>query len=134
MAQSGPSDQIVINDHDEEATWHRKERPIAHEISTVDLHLIYGDTWLNRVHRIVFNLSRRSQRVITIEIKSRKNASDASDRDPTASVSRHFITSGDVALSRAFDRDPTTGVSRHFIRSGDVASSRAFDRDPTATT
>ena len=42
MAPSGPSDQIAINDRGEEATWQRKERPIAREISTVDLHLSEG--------------------------------------------------------------------------------------------
>ena len=109
MARSESSDQIAINDHDEDATWHCEERPIAREISTVDLHLINGDTWLNRVHQIVFNLSRRSQRVITVEIKSRKNASDAFDRDPTANVgSWRFITHVDVASSRVSDGDPTT--------------------------
>ena len=38
----------------------------------VDLHLIDGDTWLNRVHRIAINISRRSRRGITVKIKSRK--------------------------------------------------------------
>ena len=99
MARLELSNQITINDRDEEATWHLEERPIAREISTVDLHLFDGDTWLNRVHQIAFNLSRRSRRVITVEIISRKNASDASDRDPTTSVSRRFITHGDVASS-----------------------------------
>ena len=42
-----------------------------------------------------------------VEIKSWKNASDASDRDPTASVSMCFIMRDDVASSRASDRDPT---------------------------
>ena len=28
---SQPSDKIAINDRDEEATWHREERPIAHD-------------------------------------------------------------------------------------------------------
>ena len=42
-----------------------------------------------------------------VKIKSRKNASDASDRDLTTGISRCFITRGDVALSRASDRDPT---------------------------
>ena len=39
MARLEPSDQIAINDHDEEATWQREERPIAREFSTVDLYL-----------------------------------------------------------------------------------------------
>ena len=42
-----------------------------------------------------------------VETKLRRNASDASDRDPTAGVSRSFITRGDVASSRASDRNPT---------------------------
>ena len=29
MAGSEPSDQIAINDRDEEATWHHEERPIT---------------------------------------------------------------------------------------------------------
>ena len=32
----------MINDRDEEATWQREERPIAREISTVDLDLSGG--------------------------------------------------------------------------------------------
>ena len=39
MARSEPSDQIAINDRDEEATWQRVGRPISRAISTVDLHL-----------------------------------------------------------------------------------------------
>ena len=31
MARSEPSDQIAINDRDEEATWHHEERPIARD-------------------------------------------------------------------------------------------------------
>ena len=38
-------------------------------------------------------------RVITVEIRSRKNASDASDRDPTVGVSKRFITRSDVPSS-----------------------------------
>ena len=72
MAQSGASDQIAMDDQERDATWRMVERPIAREISTVDLHLLDGDTWRNRVHQIAFNLSRRSRRVITVEIKSRK--------------------------------------------------------------
>ena len=72
MAQSGASDQIAIDDQERDATWRIVERLIAREISTVDLHLIDGDTWQNRVHRIAFNLSIRSRRVITVKIKSRK--------------------------------------------------------------
>ena len=53
-------------------TWRMVGHPIAREISIVDLHLIDGDTWRNRIHRIAFNLSRRSQGVITVEIKSWK--------------------------------------------------------------
>ena len=106
MARLEPSDQIAINDRDEKTAWHREERPIARGISTVDLHLIDGDTWLNWVHRITFYLSLRLRRVITVEIKSPKNASDTFDRDPTTCVSRRFITRNDVALSREFDRDP----------------------------
>ena len=87
-------------------TWRIMGHPIAPEISTIDLHLIDGDTWQNRVHRITFNLSRRSQGVITVEIKSTENASDASDRDPTAGVSMRFIMQSDVASSQASDRDP----------------------------
>ena len=29
--RSEPSDRIAINDHDEEATWHREERQIARD-------------------------------------------------------------------------------------------------------
>ena len=39
MARSEPSNQIVINDRDEEATWQRVGRPIARAISIDDLHL-----------------------------------------------------------------------------------------------
>ena len=46
-------------------------------------------------------------RVIMVEIKSRRNAFDAFDRDPMTSVSKRFITRVDVASSRASDRDPT---------------------------
>ena len=31
VAWSEPSDQIAINDRDEEETWHREERPIARD-------------------------------------------------------------------------------------------------------
>ena len=72
MAQSGASDQIAMDDQERDATWRMVERSIAREISTVDLHLLDGDTWRNRVHQIAFNLSRQSRRVITVEIKSRK--------------------------------------------------------------
>ena len=46
-------------------------------------------------------------RVITIEIKLQKSASNASNRDQTVCVSKRFITRGDVASSRGSDRDPT---------------------------
>ena len=72
MAQSGASDRIAIDDQERDATWHIVERLIAREISTIDLHLIDGDAWRNWVHRIVFNLSHRSRRVTTVEIKSQK--------------------------------------------------------------
>ena len=39
MAPSEPSDPIAICDQGEEATWQRKKRPLACEISTVDIHL-----------------------------------------------------------------------------------------------
>ena len=42
VAPSELSDQITINDWGDEATWLRKKRPIAREISTVDLHLSEG--------------------------------------------------------------------------------------------
>ena len=42
MAGSEPSDQIAINDRGEEVTWQREVRPIACEISVVDLHLSEG--------------------------------------------------------------------------------------------
>ena len=58
MAQSGASDRIVIDNQDRDETWHIVEHPITCEISTVDLHLIDGDMWRNRVQRIVFNLRR----------------------------------------------------------------------------
>ena len=49
-----PSDEIAINDHDEEATWHREERPIAHDpyqplIFTYSM----GTSGEIKVHRIV---------------------------------------------------------------------------------
>ena len=31
VARSEPSDQIAFNNRDKEATWHREERPIAHD-------------------------------------------------------------------------------------------------------
>ena len=61
-----------IDDQERDVMWGIVGRPITSEISTVDLHLIDGDTWQNRVHRIAFNLSRPSQGVITVEIKSWK--------------------------------------------------------------
>ena len=39
MAHSEPSDQITINDHNEEATRQRVGRPIVRAISAVNLHL-----------------------------------------------------------------------------------------------
>ena len=39
MALSKQSDQIAINDRDEEAMWQRENCSIARGISTVDLHL-----------------------------------------------------------------------------------------------
>ena len=39
MAQSGASDQITINDQERDPTWRIVGRPIAREISAVDLHL-----------------------------------------------------------------------------------------------
>ena len=44
-------------------------------------------------------------------IKSKENASDASDRDPMAVVLMRFITHSDVALSRASDRKPTAQLN-----------------------
>ena len=44
MAQSRASDRITIDDQERDATWRIVERPIAREISTVDLHFIDGDT------------------------------------------------------------------------------------------
>ena len=54
MARSEPSDHIAINDHDEEATWHREERPIARDpyqplIFTYSM----GTRGEIKVHRIV---------------------------------------------------------------------------------
>ena len=49
MAQLEPSDQIVINNRDEEATWQREERPIARR-SSLKLMRIRDEI---RVHRIV---------------------------------------------------------------------------------
>ena len=82
-------------------TWCIVGRSIAR-----NFHLIDGDTLRNRVHLIVFNLSRRSRRVITVEIKSIENASDASNRDPTSGVSMRFITHSDVDSFRVSDHDP----------------------------
>ena len=65
-------------------------RLIAREISTVDLHLSNEGTWQNWVHQVAFNLDRSSQGLITIEIKSTENRSDAFDRDPTVCVSGAF--------------------------------------------
>ena len=45
--------------------------------------------------------------LILVEIKSRRNAFDAFDRDPMAIVSKSFVSSVDVASSQASDRDPT---------------------------
>ena len=70
--KSGASDRITIDDQERDVTWRIVEHSIAREISTVDLHLMDGDTWQNWVHRITFNLSCRSQGVITVSIKSRK--------------------------------------------------------------
>ena len=42
------------------------------------------------------------QGVITVKIKTRGNASGASDRDPTVAVSMRFITHIDVASSERF--------------------------------
>ena len=67
MAQSGAFDRITIDDQERDATWRIVERR-----SSVDLHLIDGDTWQNWVHWITFNHNRRSRRAITVEIKSRK--------------------------------------------------------------
>ena len=50
MAQSRLSDLIAIDDQERDATWRNMERLIAREISTVDLHLINGDTRQNQVH------------------------------------------------------------------------------------
>ena len=54
MARSKPSNQIEINDRDEEATWHREERPIARDpyqplIFTCSM----GTRGEIKVHRIV---------------------------------------------------------------------------------
>ena len=54
MARSEPSDQIVINYRDEEATWHPKERPITRDpyqplIFTYSM----GTRGKIKVHRIV---------------------------------------------------------------------------------
>ena len=53
------------------------------------------------------HLGRQSRRVITVEIKLRKNASDSSDCDQMAGVSKRFITRDDVASSRESDCNPT---------------------------
>ena len=39
MARLEPSNQIAINDREEDAKWQREERPIACGFSTVDLYL-----------------------------------------------------------------------------------------------
>ena len=65
-----------------------------------------GTRGLIRVHRMRL-ISTLIVRVIKVEIKSRRNTSDASDCNPTATISRRFITRGDVASYRASDRDPT---------------------------
>ena len=49
-------------------------------------------------------------RVITVEIKSQRNASDAFDRNPTTIVSRRFITRIDMASSGASDRNLMVGT------------------------
>ena len=58
MARLEPSDQITINDRDEEATWHREERPIAGDpyqplIFTYSM----GTRGEIKVHRIVLILT-----------------------------------------------------------------------------
>ena len=49
-------------------------------------------------------------RVITLEIKTLENASEAFDCDPTAIVSRHFITRDHVASSERSIGDPTVAI------------------------
>ena len=90
MAWSEPSDQIAINDRDEEATWQRVGRSIARAISAVDLHLSEEGYWQDRVRWMRYNLDRWSQWVITVEIQSIENTSDASNRNPTAGVNNQM--------------------------------------------
>ena len=63
MVRSEPSDQIAINDRDEEATSHREKRPIARDpYQLVDLHLNWWTRGLNRVHqmRLLSTVDRES--------------------------------------------------------------------------
>ena len=83
MAQLEPSNQIAINDRDEEATWHREEHPIACDPYQP---LIFPSRW-EHVAKSRFTGLTYSRplitRVITVEIKMLENASEASDRDAT---------------------------------------------------
>ena len=83
MARSEPSDQIAINDPDEEATWHREERLIARDpyqplIFTNSI----GTRGEIKVQRIVL-ISTVDRKSYTVKIKSQENAFDAFDRNPT---------------------------------------------------
>ena len=75
--------------------WQPEEHPITRGFTTIDLHLsdggVHGEI---RFIGLSFNLNHRSRGVIKVEIKSTKNASRESDRDPAASVLMHFITHG----------------------------------------
>ena len=54
MAWSESSDQIAINDRDEEATWHREERPIACDpYQPLIFTYLMGIRGKIKVHRIV---------------------------------------------------------------------------------
>ena len=111
-------------------------RPITREMRSVDLHLskggVHGEL---RFIGLRFNLSRSSRGVITVEIKSTENALRASDRNPTASVLRHFITHAmSLHLSRrsAIQRPILNGNDSHpmrFIRAVD----RGFNGNWTVT-